>query len=90
MAKKANLKRTVYLTDRALRDIAGIELHSIEDFGSELLPSTLVSSKRESVASLKTAIFFAMNRAFTSRSNSTALSSIYWFAKRELRARSSS
>ena len=32
MAKKVNSTRSVYLTDRALRDIAGIESHSIEQF----------------------------------------------------------
>ena len=36
MAKKAILKLTVYLTDRALRDIANIELHSIERFGKRV------------------------------------------------------
>jgi len=36
VAKKAILKLTVYLTDRALRDIAGIELHSIERFGKRV------------------------------------------------------
>ena len=36
MAKKANLKLTVYLTDRALRDIAGIEFHSLEKFGKRV------------------------------------------------------
>jgi len=36
VAKKANLKLTVYLTDRALRDIASIELHSIKRFGKRV------------------------------------------------------
>ena len=36
MANKANRKRTVHLTDRALRDIAGIESHSIERFGKRV------------------------------------------------------
>ena len=36
MAKKANPTRTVHLTDRALRDIAGIESHSIKLFGKRV------------------------------------------------------
>jgi toxin ParE1/3/4 len=36
VAKKANRKPTVYLTERALLDIAGIESHSIEQFGKRV------------------------------------------------------
>lgn len=36
MAKKAGKKRTVHLTDRALRDIAKIESYSLEKFGKEV------------------------------------------------------
>ena len=36
MAKKASKKRTVHLTDRALRDIANIESYSLERFGKEV------------------------------------------------------
>lgn len=36
MAKKAGRKPTVHLTERALRDIAGIEAHSIEQFGKRV------------------------------------------------------
>lgn len=36
MARKASGKRTVHLTDRALRGIAGIESHSIERFGKRV------------------------------------------------------
>lgn len=36
MAGKTNDKWTVHLTDRALRDIAGIESHSIERFGKRI------------------------------------------------------
>jgi plasmid stabilization system protein ParE len=36
VAKKAGKKRTVHLTDRALRDIANIESYSLERFGKEV------------------------------------------------------
>jgi plasmid stabilization system protein ParE len=36
VAKKANPTQSVHLTDRALRDIAGIELHSTEKFGKRV------------------------------------------------------
>jgi toxin ParE1/3/4 len=36
VAKKANCKPTVYFTERALLDIAGIESHSIEQFGKRV------------------------------------------------------
>ncbi|MFY8202260.1 MAG: type II toxin-antitoxin system RelE/ParE family toxin [Pirellula staleyi] len=36
MAKQAGKKRTVHLTERALRDIAGIESYSLEQFGKEV------------------------------------------------------
>jgi len=36
VAGKTNGKWTVHLTDRALRDIAGIESHSIERFGKRV------------------------------------------------------
>ncbi len=36
MAKKVNPTRSVHLTDRALRDIVGIESHSIEQFGKRV------------------------------------------------------
>lgn len=36
MARKASKKRTVYLTDRALRDILGIESYSTEQFGNRV------------------------------------------------------
>lgn len=36
MANKASRKPTVYLTDRALRDIAAIEEYSIERFGKRV------------------------------------------------------
>ncbi len=36
MAKKAGKKRTVHLTERALRDIVRIESYSLERFGKEV------------------------------------------------------
>jgi len=36
VAKKVNPKRSAHVTDRALRDIAGIESHSIEQFGKRV------------------------------------------------------
>ena len=36
VVRKANQTRIVHLTDRALRDIAGFESHSIEQFGKRV------------------------------------------------------
>lgn len=36
MAKQAGKKRTVHLTEGALRDIAGMESYSLEQFGQEV------------------------------------------------------
>ncbi len=36
MARKASSKRTIHLTDRALRDIAGIKSYSMERFGERV------------------------------------------------------
>ena len=36
MAKKSSRKPTIHLTHRALQDIAGIEAHSVEQFGKRV------------------------------------------------------
>lgn len=41
MAKTASRKPMVHLTDRALRDIAGIESHSIQRFGKRVAAQNL-------------------------------------------------
>jgi len=90
VAGKTNGKWTVHLTDRALRDIAGIESHSIERFGKRVAAQYLGKLEGESVASQKSLIFCETKLPFTSRSNFIVSSGIYLFAKPESKARSSS